>query len=125
MKFYITDKNVYEELELIDPKFGIDWIADFIGNSGAIADNKCHKNATSYIVWDDEKDAYLIDSDNFEWWKNMVDEMQEFELISYKIEKVYGYDAVCDAIRDSMACDLEYQARNGIEALKAEFPDYF
>lgn len=125
MKFYITDKNVYEELELIDPKYGIDWISDFIGNSGAIADNKCCKNATSYIVWDDEKDAYLIDSENFEWWKNVVAEMQQFELISYKIEKVYGYDAVCDAIGDSMACDLEFQAKNGMEALKAEFPDYF
>ena len=125
MRFYITDKNVFDELELIDPKTGIDWVCDFIGNSGAIADDECCKNATSYIVPDDEKDAYLIDSENFEWWKNVVEEMQQFELMSYKIEKVYGYDAVCDAIGDSMACDLEFQARNGMEALKAEFPDYF
>ena len=125
MKFYIVDKNDYEELELIDPKSGCSWICDFIGNSGAIADNKCCKNATSYIVWDDEKDAYLIDSENFEWWENVVAEMQQFELMKYKLEKVYGDDAVYDAIGDSMACDLEFQARNGMEALKAEFPDYF
>ena len=116
MRFYITDKNVYEELELIDPKTGIDWICDFIGNSGAVGD---------YIKYDDEKGAYLIDSENFEWWKNVVAEMQLFELMSYKIEKVYGYDAVCDAIGDSMLCDLEFQARNGMEALRTEFPDYF
>ena len=125
MRFYIVDKNVFEELELIDPKTGIDWVCDFIGNSGAIADNECCKNTTSYIVWDDEKGAYLIDSENFEWWENIVAEMQLFELKKYKIEKKYCCADVIDAIGDSMMCDLEFQAKNGMEALKAEFPDEF
>lgn len=65
MKIYITDKKETAELtEIIDPKNGIAWTADLLGNHNACG-------------WDDEREMRTMDSDNFEWWGNLIEEYQE------------------------------------------------
>ena len=67
----------------------------------------------------------LCQTVNFDWWKNVVSEMQEFENKKFCLEQKYGCDAVWHAIGDNMLCDIEFQASNGMDALRSAFPDEF
>lgn len=59
MKIIIKETSVTETLSIIDPKTGIDYILDFIGNTGAFADNQFN--------YDEEFDAYICDQATFDW----------------------------------------------------------
>lgn len=124
MRIIIKETGEEKCLSLIDHQTGCDWVADFIGNTGAIG--YPGQNDASINIWfDPETEAFFADSENFTWWENVVSEMQEFENKKYDLAHKYGIDAVHDAIGDSMLCDIEYQASNGLTALRDAFPDDF
>lgn len=49
MKFYIIETKKTEELTLIDPKSGVDYISDYIGNTGAFLSGR------EFAKYDEEK----------------------------------------------------------------------
>lgn len=64
MKIRIIETGKTEELSIIDPKSGTNWINDLMGNHGALPE------------YDDEDDCYLMQQESFEWWDKLVDDYQ-------------------------------------------------
>lgn len=96
-----------EQLALVDAN-GNDWVNDFIGNTGALADE---------IVWDEEKNAFVAEEDAFDFWKKAVETQQ---LISNRIEEMnnqLGADAVSEALEDTDASDIPDEQANILAAL--------
>lgn len=124
MRIVIKETGEEKCLSLTDPQTGCDLVDDFIGNTGAIGYPGQH-DACINIWFDPETEAFFTDSENFIWWENVVSEMQEFENKKYDLTQKYGIDAVYDAIGDSMLCDIEHQASNGLTALRDAFPADF
>ena len=122
MKIIINETKDKKELFLIDPQTGCDWVCDFIGNAGGIG---CTGDNTYTLFVPDGDGAYITDAGNFDGWENVVSEMQEFENKKFCLEQKYGCDSVWHAIGDNMLCDIEFQASNGMAALRTAFPDDF
>jgi hypothetical protein len=67
MKTFNNQTNTYKIFNLIDIN-GINWVGDFIGNTGALNDGQFN--------WDDELDAYICDNDTYDWWQNAIKKQQ-------------------------------------------------
>jgi len=64
MKIRILETGEIEELSLIDPKSGVDWIRDLMGNHDAVP------------LIDEKTDEYCMDQENFDWWDNLITSYQ-------------------------------------------------
>lgn len=116
MKIIIKETNEVKELSIIDPNSGVDYIDDFIGNTGALNDGQ--------FLWDDEDDAadaYICDQETFDWWDKVVSDNQALEDRIHALQQEHGYDAVHDAVMDSYANDLEDHADCVNQALDEAF----
>jgi hypothetical protein len=67
MKVKINETGKIEKLEIIDPKSGVNWINDLMGNHDALPE------------YDDEEDVCLIDQDEYDWWKNLTTTLEAAE----------------------------------------------
>lgn len=103
MDIIIRESQKTEELSIIDPRTGVNYISDFVGNTGAHTDGQ--------FEWDEDKDAYICDQDTFDWWSKVVDDNQKLEDRIYQLREEHGHDAVEQAIGDAFDCDLEDHAR--------------
>lgn len=115
MNIVIKETNARESLEIIDPRTGVNWIQDFIGNAGALSDGQ--------FEWDDELDAYVCDQETFDWWQKVVEENQELENRIFELEDKHGREAVYAVITDAGSNDLEDHARYVNQALDEAFGD--
>ena len=113
MNIIIKETNVQESLEIIDPRTGINWIQDFIGNTGALSDGQ--------FVWDDEQDAYICDQDTFDWWSKVVSDNESLENRIHELSQQHGGDAVSAVVSDAANVDLEQLAASVNEALDDAF----
>ena len=102
MKIIIRETNAAEELSIIDPDNGVDYIADFIGNTGALMDGQ--------FEWDEELDAQVCDQATFDWWDTVVDDNQELTDRIHEMLKIYDQDAVYKVIGENSNVDLEDHA---------------
>jgi hypothetical protein len=97
MEIYITDKKEIAELtEIVDPKTGIAWTADLLGNHNAGG-------------WDDEREMRSMDSDEFDWWEELIAEYQEADSRKHELlEDLTGdeWDNASEAFA-AIDCDLE------------------
>lgn len=95
-------------LELRDGN-GIDWSADFIGN-------------TSHGMDHDEEGNYIAFEEEFEWWENTIEQWETMESIIVDYKNRFDRDEVDKVVSDHMGgYDLEYQPRNVIAGLKEVF----
>lgn len=113
MKIIIKETSIEEYLEIIDPRTGINWISDFIGNTGALSDGQ--------FVWDDEKDAYICDQDTFDWWSKVVYDNESIENRVYELCKKHGSDAVSEVVYGVGNVDLDQLAASVNDALNEAF----
>ena len=113
MKIIIKETNVQESLEIIDPRKGINWVQDFIGNTGALSDGQ--------FVWDDEQGAYVCDQDTFDWWSKVVSDNESLENRIYELSQQHGGDAVSAVVYDAANVPLEQLAASVNEALDEAF----
>lgn len=102
MKIIIKETGVTETLEIIDPTTGVNYIADFIGNTGALMDGQ--------FEWDEELDAQVCDQATFDWWNTVVDNNQELTDRIHEMLKIYNQDAVYKVIGENSNVDLEDHA---------------
>jgi len=72
MKIFNTDTQKYQELIIVDQINGIEWTADLIGNA-------------SKLVYSEENERYEMSSVDFDWWENIINELN---LIDSKIETI-------------------------------------
>lgn len=104
MEIIITETGEKEELTLIDPKSGVNWINDLMGNHDALPD----RNDEGY---------HLMDQENYDWWADLVTRYQAADNKYHDLlNSLTGddYDALLDA-GQNINVDLE----NHPEALNA------
>lgn len=67
MNVKIEETGKIETLEISDPKSGMNWINDLMGNHGELPE------------YDDEQDIYLMDQESFDWWKSLTTNLDAAE----------------------------------------------
>lgn len=65
MRIIIKETKQIEDLSIIDPRQGTDWICDMLGNADALG------------KYDEENDAYSMSQEDYEWWADYVASYQE------------------------------------------------
>jgi len=113
MKIIIKETSVVETLSIIDPKSGVDYISDFIGNTGALIDGQ--------FEWDEDRDAYVCDQETFDWWDTVVTANQSLDDRIHELVKEHGSEAVYEVIHAAGSVDLEDHAANVNQALDEAF----
>lgn len=78
MNVFNKDTNEAKTLSLIDPKTGVDWAQDFIGNTGALEDGQ--------FTFDDELDAYVCDTVTLERWEEEIEAEERTATICHDME---------------------------------------
>ena len=114
MKIIIKETSAIQTLSIIDPKSGVDYIADFIGNTGALIDGQ--------FRWDEERDAYVCDQATFEWWDAVVTANQALANRLHALALEHGSEAVDEVIYAAgSSVDLADHAPNLQQALDDAF----
>ena len=80
-------------LSIIDPDSGVDYIADFIGNHGALSDGQ--------FTWDDERGAYVCDQDTFDWWDAVVKANQALDDRIHDLVQEHGVEKVYEVANEA------------------------
>lgn len=96
MKIYITDSKMTANLSIIDPKTGVDYITDFVGDSGD-------------FVYDEDREAYCCDLATFVWWDRVTDDHQALNNRVHALSQKYEEGVVTQALEQAQAVGLEDQ----------------
>ena len=115
MKCIIKETGAVEDLSIFDPKTGLDYTRDFIGNTGALGDGQ--------FTWDDERNGYVCDAETFAWWDTVVRENQALERRIADLAQRHGTDAVYMVVQAAGSVDLEDLASNINAALDEAFAE--
>jgi len=114
MKIIIKETNETKMLSIIDPKTGLDWISDFVGNTGATSDGQ--------FEWNDDLDAYVCDKYTYEWWEKLTTSAQKAGNRLYEIRIASGDNAANEIIEDASVYndldDFYNQINNVIDAIE-------
>jgi len=114
MKIMIKETSVAKTLSIIDPNSGVDFIKDFVGNTGAFIDGQ--------FQWDEDRDCYVCDQDTFDWWDTVVTDVQSLDYRIHELVAEHGSEAVNDIVHEAAAyVDLEDHAATVNEALNEAF----
>jgi len=113
MKIIIKETYAIETLSIIDPKSGVDYISDFIGNTGALIDGQ--------FEWDEDRDAYVCDQETFDWWSTVVTANQALDDRINALVQEHGSETVYEVIHAAGSVDLEDHAPNVNQALDEAF----
>lgn len=115
MKIIIKETSAAETLSIIDPKSGVDYILDFIGNAGALIDGQFDR--------DEDRDAYVCGQDTYDWWHAVVTANQVLDDRIHELVKEHGSETVYGVIHAAGSVDLEDHAANANQALDEAFGD--
>lgn len=97
-------------LEMRDEN-GIDWSADFIGN-------------TSHGMIHDEDGNYIATEEDFQWWKNMIADYQDMQRIVEEYEEKFGREAVEKHLHEYSAWEVDLEDQpNSVRFALAEMKD--
>lgn len=75
MNITIIETGNKETLSIIDPKSGMDWANDLLGN---------HNAAPEY---DEATDSYFMSQEDFCWWSDLINRYQAADDRFYEIAK--------------------------------------
>ena len=67
------------ELKITDRKSGCEWTADLVGNSGS-------------VVWNEERDMRVMDSDDITWWQNIIHGLNKIEDLKDECREFMSYE---------------------------------
>ncbi|MFC3167810.1 hypothetical protein [Paracoccus fontiphilus] len=113
MEIIIKATDAVEYLEIISPRTGLNYIEDFIGNTGALVNGE--------FTWDEEREAYLADQKVFDWWQEMVTIFQALEYRLHDLREEHGEEAVWNVTQTIDDPELPYFAGALNAALDAKF----
>jgi hypothetical protein len=97
MKVKVQETGKIENLEIHDPKTGVNWINDLMGNSGELPE------------YDYDDDVYLMDKESFDWWKNLTTELEAAEDRYFSLRQESDDPCGLDDDKNEFVgnCDLE------------------
>ena len=129
MKVKIKETGEIKELVSIDPKTGLDWSQDLVGNTGAFMDGR--------FVWDEGEDVYLVSLDEYEWWgeytSGLAEVWDKVELLATELwiskegHSLVGWERyIQDRVNEAMgnANDMEDEPASGLaelDIIRAEY----
>ena len=100
----IETGKVYN-LSIIDPKNGVDYIADLIGNNGGFSDNP-----QDGIYYNDGREEYLSTTENIIWWEQVIDDLEAVEKMVKDAADKLGIDASDLELQIAHAFDVDLDA---------------
>jgi len=110
MKVRIKETGKIKTLSIIDTVTGVNWVSDFIGNTGALQDGQ---------FTEQEDGTYLADAETFQWWSKVVEDREALDVRIKEMTAVYGSEVIADIVQDSGNVDLEDYADVVNQALDA------
>lgn len=113
MNIIIKETGKEKSLSIIDPRTGVDFIQDFIGNHGALIDGQ--------FVFDEDRDAWVCDQETYDWWVKVVNDNQALNDRIYELENELGSETVQNVVQGSDATDLEDHAAAVNQSLDEAF----
>lgn len=91
---YFNVGGQIRKLEMRDEN-GVDWSADFIGN-------------TAHGMDYDEDGNFVTDEEEFRWWEDMIEEYQEMEEKVEEYKEKYGREAVEELLENVHAWSMDF-----------------
>ena len=113
MKIIIKETSAVHELSIIDPNSGLNYISDFIGNTGALFDGQ--------FEWDYDLDAYVCTQETFDWWDTVVTDNQLLNDRIHDLVQEHGSGTVNKVVYEADTIDLEDHAASVNQALDEAF----
>lgn len=113
MKVRIIESGKMEELVIVDPRTGMEWADDFIGNTGALNDGQ--------FAWTENDDLYEVSQDNFDWWEKVMAEYKAADDAKYGLESELDSDereVFWNDIYSACECALEDMPSRIMEVVK-------
>lgn len=104
INFLIEETGKIESLKLIDSKSGVDFINEYIGQTGAFA------KGSEFSHYDFKTDAYKCSQSVYEWWKKRINEQQQLIFRIHKLEGEFGMCEVERVINNVEVIDVESEA---------------
>jgi len=101
VKIRETDEMV--ELGIIDPKSGCNYIADFVGNTGAFD--------REFAEYDDDEECYIADAVDVEWWQDVIAVHEHVGYVIDAMDDPISYEdsvTIQQIVQDVMSGDLDY-----------------
>lgn len=97
MKIRIIETNKTEELTIIDPQSGVNWISDLMGNHGALPE------------YDEDNDMFVMSQEDYDWWHDLTTELEKAEYRCHELREELVGQAREDFEEDirNIATDLE------------------
>lgn len=104
MRVKIKETGEIKEIGITDPKTGLNYVSDFVGNAGGFLED--FENV-------DGEDYYLATAETVEWWEKVIEVHEYVKEVVHVIENSDGVDGVdkahsLAAIGDAMSQDLDY-----------------
>ncbi len=106
MDIRIRETDKLENLSIIDPKTGVDYISDFIGNAGGLTDGQFELYVYEWVADDD---FYACDQETYEWWADVVDAHNNINSRIFELSSEHGSETITEAIGDAGNCDVKDQ----------------
>ena len=127
MKIWLYDRKERKELNLVDPNNGVDWVQDFIGNTGSFTtdgDEPSQGMILAVSNWlDEEKEElgypvdvdYVMSGEDFDWWNNIVNAQDEISELESELIDSSNLEEYEDSINHN---DLEDEINSALDYLR-------
>ena len=118
MKVKVIETGKIDILELRNAN-GQDNLADIIGNQDCFGDDTSYQFSRE---WDEEEgdEVYLTSQENYEWWVDMIDLLEQEQVLIDELKEEHGIEAVYAVIAD-IDGDLKDATEDRIAALEEAF----
>ena len=87
---------------------GIDFSGDFIGN-------------TAHEMDTDEEGRYIASQEDYDWWKNVINQHQKMEMVIAHYKSRFDADEVDRVVQDWIDTDLDNQPNQVLLGLEQAF----
>lgn len=114
MTVKIRETGETVDLSIIDPKTGVNYIADFVGNTEAF--NR------EFAEYDHDNDYYIADEADVAWWQAVIEVHEHAGYVLAAMDDTFDnddYEAINRDLQDVMSGDLD------VFATPADFDDWF
>lgn len=108
MQVIIKETNQVATLSLIDHKTGVNYVADYIGNTGAF-DREFER----------VDDDWYISQDDYDWWIDVIAKQQASNNLQAEYLDTHSSDELFDLLSQITACDLEDIVNQEFELLQS------
>lgn len=116
MEVRIKETDEVVSLQCIDPRTGVDWMPDMIGNAGALNDQ---------FVWNDDDEVFEASQADVDWWQNYINDLEKTDADVAGLAEELGISEsdIRERISDETGPDYEMhrsEARRAMQAIRDE-----